>query len=195
MKIKHSVPLIHKQSERISIYFDFEKNVPYVQHLQGRAVKNEQYSSSDTYWLTWIFIGSASVLGLILDAIFSFPSLISIILSIALGTVLAKIVIRKYVSKSLGKREYKVFAKNEVVKLVPNVKRFWLIKGVYIFSILGLLFVIMLQLSHNEFRGQDFIMFIFGSFGIVFLHDTENPRKASKARKILKKQLKEGKFK
>ncbi|GAB2025559.1 hypothetical protein [Lactovum odontotermitis] len=194
MKNKKNVPLVHNQSKKFSVYFDFEKNLLYVQQLIGRAAKAEPYSKSNTFWLTWIIMGSASFLGLLLDQMFTLSLVISMVLALILGAALAKILIKVYVINSLGKREYKKFTSSEVITLISNRKRFWLIKGTYIVLTIGMMLVIMIRLLDGGFRGKDFIMFIVGSFGIVFLHDTENPFKASKARKILKKQLKAGKF-
>ena len=193
MKNKGKVPVLHKQDKKSSIYFDFDKGVPYIQILKGYAIKTRGYSRNDTFWLTWTIIGGTSLIGIVLDHLFKFPILFSIILALSLGTVISKIYTKLYITNSLGDREYKIIPLEDIKNAILTINKIRLIWGAYIFLIIGYILMSIISISGDTFKGKDFVMFILGGFAITFLHDTR-PRLILKAIKILKQQLKEGKY-
>lgn len=192
---KKKVPLL-KISGDSSIYFDFKKNVPYIQRFVGPYTEKSmgRYSKSTTFWLGQALLGFSALFGIILDAIFTFPVLISIILLLFFGVVGSKIFVRIIITNSLGRREYCCFKKKEIQKAISKPSRFWVLWLTELFCSIGLIFAIMITLSENSLSGRGFIMFGISFFTIPLLHFSVHPRLMLKARKILKKQLKEGKY-
>ncbi|WP_460059534.1 hypothetical protein, partial [Pseudolactococcus yaeyamensis] len=57
-----------------------------------------------------------------------------------------------------------------------------------------LLLLFIIAVSESKMQGKFFITIILGMFFVTFIETTVRPKQSIKARKILKKQLKEGKF-
>ena len=186
------VPLL-KISQSSSIYFDFDKEVPYIQTFRGYAIKARESSKNDTFWLTWLIIGGANLIGIVLDQLFKLPILFSIILALILGAIISKVFTKVCITNSLGDREYNVIPLEDIKNTILTINKIRLIWATYIFLIIGYILMSIILISGGSFKGKDFIMFILGSFAITFLHDIR-PRLILKAIKILKKQMKEGKF-
>lgn len=193
MNNRGKVPVLHKQDKKSSIYFDFDKGVPYIQTLKGYAIETRGDSKNDTFWLTWSIIGGASLIGTVLDRLFKFPILFSVILALILGAVISKIFTKLYITNSLGEREYKIIPLEDIKNAILTINKIRLIWGTYIFLIIGYVLMSLISISGGSFKGKDFVMFILGGFAITFLHDMQ-PRLILKAIKILNQQMKEGKY-
>lgn len=193
---KQRVPLL-KISGDSSIYFDFDENSAYIQHFKGpfteKAGKN--YSFSGTFWLGQSILVGTAILGSVLDSIFEFPVLISIIIAIATGVICAKVFIKVMIVNSLSERDYRELSKKELLRAISNPNRFWVLWLTELGFIVVTSFVVLFLLTQEFISGKEFIMLGLSSFVIISLHDAVHPRLMLKARKILKKQLKEGKFK
>jgi quinol-cytochrome oxidoreductase complex cytochrome b subunit len=192
---KKLVPLV-KISGDASIYYDFEKNVPYIQHFKGSFTESagNSYSKGGTFWLGQAILGGTAFLGMVLDAIFKFPVVISVVIAIFLGLVLGNLFIKITITNSLGEKEYRKITKEEVSRSISNSKSFWVLRIAVVFMVLGLLLMLFIQISNNKFKGKDFIILTIGIFAVVGITEAVHPKQGLKARKILKKQLKEGKF-
>ena len=195
--IKVKIPLI-KNSDYSSIYFDFKTKEPYIQWFQGYDANGHtsEYSKSNTFWLGMTVSGFAAILGIILDKIFVFPVFLSLVVAGAVGIILGKFLLKMMIEKYMGKREYRKITKVEILQVIerPESKKIWKLWLIEIFLILLALLGAIIMLSNGEMKGKDFIMSGISTFGITLLHCTVYPRLTMKARKILKKQLKEGKF-
>ncbi|EKJ3581709.1 TPA: hypothetical protein ACN1ND_000270 [Enterococcus faecalis] len=141
MKKNKTVPLF-KISGDSSIYFDFEKNTPYIQHFIGEFTEEagKEYSKGNTFWISQAFAGGIVVLSLFLDNIFSFPVLISLFISILSGYVLSEIFVKFILTNSFGRRDYRLLSNKEVQEAILNAKKFWVLILVEIFMILSTFF-------------------------------------------------------
>lgn len=189
--IVKKVPLV-RVSENAVIYFDFEKNVPYIQHFSTRETR--KYSFSLTFWLSQSVMGGAAIAGIVLDRFFEFPVLVSIIIAFFIGIVLGRLYIKLTITNKFAEAEYIRLSKNEVSKAISNSKNFRVLRITEVFVTLLLFFTSLRSLSNDIFKGSDFIMTALGMFGIIMIHGTIHPKQAMKAHKILKKQLKAGNF-
>lgn len=194
MKAKR-VPLV-KISGESSIYFDFEKNVPYIQHFVGPFTEKagKSYSFSETFWLSQALMGGVAIIANILNGMFDFPVLLSIIIAIVTGMILGKFFIQITIVHSFGKREYRELSVKEIEKALSNSKNVFGLRVAEIFMIVILFFVLLIPLLNGDFDAQSFVMTLLGVFVVTGIHSAVSPKLALKARKILKKQLKEGKF-
>ncbi|GAB2025560.1 hypothetical protein [Lactovum odontotermitis] len=190
-----SVPLL-KISKNSSIYFDFEKNVPYIQKFKGFLTEEEGYSYSkmDTFFGGYVVMGGIAILGKVLDIFFQFPVILSIVFAVVIGISVGKIIVRVIVNGSFEYREYEKISLIEIKKAVNNNKNLWILRLTKWLMYLLIIVVIFSQLSEVTMSGKEFVLII-GLFGItVFIENSIHPSKALRAIKILKKQLKEGKY-
>ncbi len=195
--MKKSLASLLKKTETSGIYFDFDKNRPYIQYFKSPTSENDKevaYSYSVTFWLSQILMGVVSILGIILDGFVHFPVFLSIIFSLTLGGATGKILVKIIILKFIGRSEYIEIEKQDIVQIISKGKEFWILRLTEIFLYWGIILVSMICLSQGLFSGKDFIMFIIAAFSVTALHDIAQPKLMLKARKILKNQLKEGKF-
>lgn len=193
--MRKSVPLL-KISSNSSIYFDFEKEKPYIQYFDGPYTEKARgdYSKSNTFWLGQIVSGIVAFLSFIINALFTLPVVLSIAVAIFVGYVAGWLVGKIMVANSLRERDYKKITKEEITKCISEAHRFWVLRITEIVFAIGVFLGILLALLYGEIRGKYFLMLMLGVFVIKLLNYSVHPRLMLKARKILKKQLKEGKF-
>ncbi|GAB2025556.1 hypothetical protein [Lactovum odontotermitis] len=172
------------------------KHTPYIQHFVGPYTESAgaTYSRSNTFWLGQLILPGAAIAGIFLDSLFKFPVMVGIVLAVILGCSLGEVFIKIMLTNSLGEREYRQLTQAEIKRAISNSKAFWIMLLVEGILVSGIVFVSLISLSENTFKGKDFVMFIVGTFGTVALHNSIYPHRGLKARKILKKQLKEGKY-
>lgn len=193
---KTIVPLV-KISGDSSIYFDFEKHVPYIQHFGGRFTEAggaKSYSYINTFGLSYLLMLLVGISGTILNIFIIIPPLFGIIFALLLGIALGKIFIKIIVFNSMNEREYRPLTNREIKKVIENGKSARVLRVVIILMGLGLCLATIIYLSEERFYAKDFIMFVMASFIISSINAIGQPGKVLKAIKILKKQLKEGKF-
>ncbi|MGG5311632.1 hypothetical protein [Enterococcus sp. DIV2381] len=195
MKKKKIVPLL-KISGNSSISFDFEKNTPYVQHFKGAYTETSgrSYSKSRTFWTSQVLMAGMTTFGTILDRVLIFPVLVSLLLVLCLGYVLAHVFIEIMMTNSLGEKDYRNFSPNEIQGVVSNSRKFWMLLFVETLLTLGVFFVSIISISEQMLRGEDFIALLFCVFSLATLRKIVPSNLGIKAGKILKKQMKEGKF-
>ncbi|MEQ6207111.1 hypothetical protein IGK38_000292 [Enterococcus pernyi] len=195
MKKKKIIPLL-KISGNSSIYFDFEKSTPYVQHFKGAYTETagKSYSKSRTFWTSQVLMVGMVTFGTILDRLLIFPVLVSLLLVWCLGYVLAHVFIGIMITNSLGEKEYRNFSPNEIQGVVSNSPKFWILLFVEFLLTIGILFVSIISIFDHMLKGEDFIELLFGVFSLASLRKIVPPILGIKAGGILKKQIKEGKF-
>ncbi|MFK4964778.1 MULTISPECIES: hypothetical protein [Lactococcus] len=185
--------LLVKNSGESSLGFDFENNVPYIQRYKAKKVV-KSYSYSNTFFLSYLFLGLVGFMGIFLDYFFKFPVLISLIISILIGISLGKTVVYLTVIKLLGEKKYCKIDKKQIEKAIKNKSNLWGLRIVKWFIIVLFIIFSLMLFDKSIMAGGDFIAIILGVFGVTYIETAIHPSKGIKAIKILKKQLKEGKF-
>lgn len=185
--------LLVKNSTASSLGFDFERDEPYIQMYKTHKGK-KLYSYSNTFFLSYVFLGMIGVTGIILDNFFKFPVLLSLIIAILVGVSLGKIVVYLTITKSLSEKTYHKINKSLVEKAVQNKKNLWTLRIACWFIILIFIIFSLMLFDKSKMAGGDFIAVILGIFGVTYIENAIHPSKGIKAIKILNKQLKEGRF-
>lgn len=185
---------MYKISTTSSIYFDFNKKKLYVQNFGGPFSHND-YSKSNTFWGGQALICSVTVLGLALDKYFIFPVITSLLCSAILGISIGKILSKIMTNISLRQREYKRFTREKVIEIIKRTRKTaWTMRLFLIFLYISTFISILIYILNYEMNGKNVIIVAMSFFLIVVIQDIMSPRLAFKALKILKKQLKAGKF-
>lgn len=195
MKKNKTVPLL-KISGDSSIYFDFEKNTPYVQHFIGEFTEKtgKEYSRGKTFWISQALLGGVVALSFFLDKIFTFPVLVSLLIAILSGYLLATIFVKIALTNSFGQRDYRMLTNKEIGAAISNSQNFWVLILVELFIVLSTSILTMISLMYSSLKSTNFFMISGGIFVFILIKKSIHPYQGIKARKILKKQMKEGKF-
>ena len=183
-------------SENETVKFDFKTKTVYVETFRLNGFKKEADGNSfmNTVWLGVVFIAVIGVFGKILDAFITIPPILGFSFACAIGYFPVKLLI-----EWLSKRAVAVSTRKASKKEIENVfgKRvgqLWVMQvGVWIVYVC-LFFTFLISLSENRLKGGGLIAVTLGVLGFTIIQTTAQPRQSIKARKILKKQLKEGKF-
>lgn len=185
--------LLVKNSSSSSVGFDFERNAPYIQMFRT-SKKEKSYSYTNTFFLSYAFLGVIGLGGLILDNFFKFPVLISLLTSVLTGFSLGRIIVYLTITKSFSEEIYDKVENKQIEKAIRNKHNLWGLRIVKWFVVLLFILFSIMLFAKSKMTGGDFIAIIFVMFGLTYMEDAIHPRKGLKAIKILKKQLEEGKF-
>ena len=183
-------------SENKAVKFDFRTQTTYIENFEivGTQKKGDKYSKANTFWLTMVLISVISLVGFILDRLFIIPPVIGFICASIIGIAPVKIALKR-ISKRSFVKSYDEVSKEDVVNVLKSgTRHFWglLVTNWIISMCLVLLFII--AVSESKMQGKFFITIILGMVFVTFIETTVRPKQSIKARKILRKQLKEGKF-
>lgn len=191
---KQKVPLL-KISNSSSIYFDFGKKAPYIQDFDGSHTEKagKSYSYLNTFLLSFGILAFSSIFGIIWDFYVTLPVMISIAIFSVLGFIVGKFFIKIMITNSMSSSSYGNIKQKEINKVLKQRQTFIILNlTLWIFSI-SVMVGILISLSIGNIHGKSSFMLSLGWFVIIALKSF-HPQKALKAIKILKKQLKEGKF-
>ncbi|MEI5993933.1 hypothetical protein [Candidatus Enterococcus mansonii] len=191
-----TVPLLKIASDK-SIYFDLSTQELFIQEFEGPFTEKAggSYSKSTTWSIS--MLGGMVIIPLLAKQ-FKFVSFMPIYLTVLyisgaswfLGKFLANIL----VEKSKGQITKRIFKKEEVVKVLKNSKNLiplaWLERLFFVGYIVFFLF----SLSMEDISTEIAIELILFCFGIGLIHYSVHPLRQRKAFRILKRQLKAGKF-
>lgn len=188
------VPLL-KISTSSSIYFDCEKEVPFIQNFMGPHTESsdKSYSYLNTFLLNFILLIFAGAFGWTWDKFVKIPVIFSVIVFTIIGIVAGKVVVNVMLLNSMGSRSYKKINKEDIRRVLKQRQGFVVLNiTLWIFGasvIVGSLISLMM----DKLDGESSFMLALGWFVIVVLKSF-HPQKGIKALKILKQQMKEGNF-
>ncbi|MFK4568343.1 hypothetical protein [Enterococcus sp. UD-01] len=189
-------PLLKIDSDK-SIYFDLSTRELFIQEFIGLFTEkaSRSYSKSNT-WITSM-VGGILLIPLLAKQ-FNFISFVPIYLTVIcisgvswfLGKILASFLVEK--SKgSIVKREFK---KEEVKKVLKNSKNLIPLAWIERLFFIGYIIFLLLSFSMENISTKIVVELILFCFGIGLLHYSVHPLIQQKAFRILKKQMKEGKY-
>ncbi|GAB2023882.1 hypothetical protein RyT2_29650 [Pseudolactococcus yaeyamensis] len=189
MKTDVIVPLMRKGDATVS--FDYDRNVPYLIYWKLNFINSKSSFSS-----TYIILGVASILGLILDKFFSFSNIFSILFALLIGVSIEKIFTVNFIKSIVKEKEYREFSANEIKEVIKTVRiNYTMLKILDVIIKIGTIIMIVIFLtSETTIRGKDIIMSFVVGLILFLLNDCVQFRLSFKAIKELKKQLKAGKF-
>ena len=189
MKTDVIVPLMRKGDATVS--FDYDRNVPYLIYWKLNFINSKSSFSS-----TYIILGVASILGLILDKFFSFSNIFSILFALLIGVSIEKFFTVNFIKSIVKEKEYREFTANEIKEVIKTVRiHYTMLKILDVIIKIGTIIMIVIFLtSETTIRGKDIIMSFVVGLILFLLNDCVQFRLSFKAIKELKKQLKAGKF-
>ena len=189
MKTDVIVPLMRKGDATVS--FDYDRNVPYLIYWKLNFINSKSSFSS-----TYIILGVASILGLILDKFFSFSNIFSILFALLIGKKKKKFFTVNFIKSIVKEKEYREFTANEIKEVIKTVRiNYTMLKILDVIIKIGTIIMIVIFLtSETTIRGKDIIMSFVVGLILFLLNDCVQFRLSFKAIKELKKQLKAGKF-
>ena len=189
MKTDVIVPLMRKGDATVS--FDYDRNVPYLIYWKLNFINSKSSFSS-----TYIILGVASILGLILDNLFSFSNIFSILFALLIGVSIEKFFTVNFIKSIVKEKEYREFTANEIKEVIKTVRiHYTMLKILDVIIKIGTIIMIVIFLtSETTIRGKDIIMSFVVGLILFLLNDCVQFRLSFKAIKELKKQLKAGKF-
>lgn len=172
------------------------KKTPYIQYFIGAFTEKagKEYSRSKTFWISQALLGGIVVLSSFLDKLFTFPILISLMISIVSGYLLSTIFLKFVLTNSFSHKDYRLLTNKEIEKVILNTQKFWVLILVENFIFLSIFVLAITSLMHNTFKSTNFFMIVGGIFVFNVIKKAIHPYKVIKARRVLKKQMKEGKF-
>lgn len=188
------VPLL-KISTSSSIYFDFEKGVPFIQNFVGPHTEAEgkSYSYLKTLLLSFIILIFGGAFGWVWDSFVRISVIFSVIVFTLIGIIVGKVIIRIMLLNSMGSRSYKKINKEDIRRVLKQRQGFivlnitlWLFGAAVVVGSL-------MSLIMDEINGEGLFMLALGWFVVIVLKSL-HPQKGLKALNILKKQMKEGNF-
>ncbi|GHU38774.1 hypothetical protein FACS1894192_11180 [Bacilli bacterium] len=183
------VPLMQKGDATVS--FDYDRNVPYLIYWKLNFINSKSSFSS-----TYIILGVASILGLILDKFFSFSNIFSILFALLIGVSIEKFFTVNFIKSIVKEKEYREFTANEIKEVIKTVRiNYTMLKILDVIIKIGTIIMIVIFLtSETTIRGKDIIMSFVVGLILFLLNDCVQFHLSFKAIKELKKQLKGGKF-
>ena len=189
MKTDVIVPLMRKGDATVS--FDYDRNVPYLIYWKLNFINSKSSFSS-----TYIILGVASILGLILDKFFRFSNIFSILFALLIGVSIEKFFTVNFIKSIVKEKEYREFTANEIKEVIKTVRiNYTMLKILDVIIKIGTIIMIVIFLtSETTIRGKDIIMSFVVGLILFLLNDCVQFRLSFKAIKELKKQLKAGKF-
>lgn len=188
------VPLL-KISNSSSIYFDFEKRVPFVQNFVGPYTEaaGKSYSYLNTFFLSITILIVTGVFGWVWDTFIEIPAFFSVMVFTIIGIIAGKAMIKILLLNSMGSSSYKKISKKDIKRTLKQKQGFIVLNitlwGFGIAVIVGSF----ISLIKSKLDGEGAFMLTLGWFVIIVLKSF-HPQKGIKAIRILKKQLKEGVF-
>lgn len=190
-KSKNEVPLLRK-SPKESIYFDFDNKRLFIQEFTG---KHEEYSKS----LVWLLgmLGASLIIPFLskkLEFMSIIPPSINYFLFSLVGYGTAKIVNLMIINKIKGERIYENFDAKQVKKILDNKDNLNIIWWTQLMLIIGYAIGFFICLLTESLAIDMAIIVTADCFVVILLQDSVRPFASKKAIRILKKQMKEGKF-
>lgn len=188
------VPLL-KISTSSSIYFDCEKEAPFIQNFVGPHTESsgKSYSYLNTFLLNFVLLIFAGAFGWTWDKFVKIPVIFSVIVFTIIGIMAGKVFVKVMLLNSMGSRSYKKINKEDIRRVLKQRQGFVVLNiTLWIFGasvIVGSLISLMM----DKLDGESSVMLALGWFVIVVLKSF-HPQKGIKALKILKQQMKEGNF-
>lgn len=191
-----SVPLLKIDTDK-SIYFDLSKSELFIQEFDGPFTEKARgsYSKSSTWSIS--MVGGLLIIPLLAKQ-FKFVSFMPIYLTVlclfGVGWIIGKLLANQFVEKSRGKRIKKNFKKEEVMKVLRNSSNLKLLVWVQFIFLLGYGMFFLYSLSINRLSTENTILLLLVSFVTSLMHYSVHPFAQQKAFRILKKQMKSGKY-
>lgn len=193
---KKVVPLL-KISGNQSIYYDLVTNKMFVQEFVGPFTEKAGNSySKSTVWSLVMFIGLI-IFPVIAKRLLPIkrPSIYLLVLWLfLLGWGIGFLFYKIFLANSKGNIENRVFNKKEILAIIENLKRAKSLAWIEIIFSVGYVLFFFYSFSLNELLPQDSILVILTGFIVSLLHYSVSPISQRKVLRILKKQLKEGKY-
>lgn len=189
-------PLLKITSDK-SIYFDLSTHELFIQEFVGPFTEKagRSYSKSNT-WLTGM-VGGMLIVPLLAKQ-FNFISFMPIYLTVicisGASWFLGKFLANFLVEKSKGSIVKRTFKKEEVEKVLENSKNVIPLAWIERLCFVGYTIFFLFSLSMENISTKIVIEIILFCFGIGLLHYSVHPLIQQKALRILKKQMKAGKY-
>ncbi|MCJ1976683.1 hypothetical protein [Pseudolactococcus paracarnosus] len=182
-----------------SIIFDFIENRPYIEYFEIKGGNEEKtgydYSHPNTFWLGLLLMSVTNVMGVFLDKILTINPIIGTIVSVGSAIFFIELILKFLKNKIIhNQKEYRVTKYDISRVLQQGTKKYWVLWLTDCLLVLGLVLAIIIIFSSNKMSGKDFIMINLLVSVVTFFQGTIHPNKVIKARRILKKQLKAGKY-
>ena len=188
------IPLL-KISKSSSIYFDFERKIPFIQNFGGSHTEasGKSYSYLNTFLLSIGLLALTGILGWVWDSFIKVPIIVSLVAFTILGIVAGKLFFRIMVVNSMRNRSYEKINKRVVQAVFKQRQNFIVLNmTLWIFAI-GVIMGSLIMLINQKASGKGFLILAISWFVVIVLKSF-HPQKGLKAIKILKRQLKEGIF-
>lgn len=188
------VPLL-KISTSSSIYFDFEKEVSFIQNFVGSHTEAEgkSYSYLKTILLSFVILLIAGAFGWLWDSFVRISAIFSVMVFTIIGITVGKAVIRIMLLNSMGSRSYKKINKEDIRRVLKQRQGFIVLNiTLWLFGV-AVVVGSLISLIMDKINGEGPFMLALGWFVVIVLKSL-HPQKGLKAIKILKKQMKEGNF-
>lgn len=181
-----------------TLIFDFHENKAYVEYFEIKGNRKEKsgyrYSYSNTFWLTLILMFMTTIMGLLLDKFIVINPFIGSGLSIIPMAVLTEVILKLLRNMIILKSKEEV-SKSDIEELLKKSgKDYWICRMINLLLIFMIIIMIIISISDNRMSGKTFIMINLSVLVYRFMQGTIKPARVIKARRILKKQLREGKF-
>ena len=191
-----TVPLLKIDTDK-SIYFDMTTQRLFIQEFVGPFIEKAgtSYSKSNT-WIASM-VGGMLVIPLIADHFETLPFLrpsLRVLLLFGVGWSLGIIVNMFLVDKSKGKKFKKRFNRSEVEAILRNSKNLKILVWTQFIFLSGYAFFFLISFWIDNLSSKNALLVLLVGFVTSLLHFSTHPFAQRKAFRIIKKQLKEGKY-